>query len=461
MVNLKKIWNRIEDFLHSPRQLESMAEARISFFYKPKKDEDKLAEMISRLAKSEKESILFFSNMCEVAMRLRLFYLEKKKVSKSYEVSRLMANSLCDALERVNSGNLALSDTDKHRLEAFVKYWEDISSIGSSIKSTLIEDEIKEITEFYIREGRLDEGISDLKAILEEKRKTGNKTEIVVTLRAMADFMRKKRDLEGALKYYQEAVNIDPRAWFDVGFILGEMQKYVESLEAYENFLEEVPKNVYALNNAGWTLENLQEFSKSLKYYEKALTYDPTLVSSWLGKGRILLEQGSFDQAIKANEKVLEIDPDNQRALTNLTAIYNDVLKDYEKAVYYAEKSFDKNPKDLISRSNLVESLITARRYKEARSHANNVLKLDYDPSRRLAMYFMISLSYFLEGKIKEGTKCLDTFMDYRTSLPENFKNNWVYKGISNFLAESDIQEDYKTKLFGAINSIEHACMPA
>jgi len=437
-----------------------MAEAAtFTRFYKPKDDENKLVEMTSKLAKSEGEKSQFFVDMTSAAMRLRLFYSKKKKSSEAEELSRSMAITLRNALERANSGKLNLVDADKSRIEVLAKYWEDVASIESAVKSTLLESEMKEEAESYIREGRPDEAIRDLQEILEEKKKTGDTAEIVATLREIAVVLRKKGDLEGALKYCRKAANIDPLAWFDVGFILGDMQHYEDSIKAYKRYLKEIPENIFAWNNIAWAYENLQDFSKSLKAYEKALALNPRLVRSLVGKSTVLWKQGKVKQAINVSEDVLAIEPNNQLMLTHLTAFYNDTLHDYEKALYYAEKALEQNPNDLISKSNLAEILITAGRYKKARFHAEEVLKLEKNPSRRLAMYFTVSSSYFFEGKVKEGIECLEALMNYRASLPQNFTNDWAYKGISNFIAESDIQEDYKAKLFEARNRIgEHAC---
>lgn len=456
MVDLKKALETLRNFVYSSRVLEAMAEAVISTrLYKPKKDEIKLVEMASQLAKSEGEKSQFFVDMTSVAMRLRLFYSKKKKSSKAEELSRSMAITLRNALERASSGKLNLVDADKSRIEALAKYWEDVASIESTVKSILLESEMKEKAESYIREGRPDEAIRDLQEILEEKKKTGDTAEIVTTLREIALVLRKKGDLEGALKYCQKAANLDPLAWFDVGFVLSNMQHYEDSIKAYKKFLKESPENAFAWNNIAWAYENLQDFSKSLKGYEKALALDPRLVQSMLGKSRILWKQGKVKQAINVSEEVLAIDPNNQLVLTNLTAFYNDTLLDYEKAAYYAEKALEQNPNDLIPRSNLAEVLITAGHYKKARFHAEEVLKLEKNPSRRLAMYFTVSSSYFFEGKVKEGIEYLEALMSYRASLPQNFTNDWAYKGISNFIAKSDIPEDYKTKLFEARNRID------
>lgn len=454
MVRLRKIGESLRDYFFHPRTLERDAKAAIeTSLYSPTKDEARIVKITSELEKSERRVSELLLEMTKVAMRLHLFY-SKKRSSKAEELSLSMANTLRNTLERARSGKLNLVRREKSLVKAIAEYWDSAASIARSVKSTKQETASKEKVESYIREGRHEEALTDLQTVLEAQRKASDKAGMAATLRNIAEVMRKKGDLEGSLDYFQKAANIDSRAWFDVGLILGEMNRFKESITAYEKYLKNVPQSAPAWNNMGWTYENLQNFSKALECYEKALTFDKQFISSWIGKSWILWKQGKLEQAINGYEEILKIDPANQPVLINLTALYNDGLHEYEKAVEYAQRALSVNPSDLSARSNLAEALVPASRYKEARNHAKKILQLDDDPSRKLAMYFTISSSYFLEGKVKEGTEYLNTLMGYRASLPQTFTNHWVYDGISNLITGSSIQEDYRTKLLEAIRSI-------
>lgn len=459
---MAKLRNTIESFLgslHHPRAIERAAKAAIrSRLYSPAKDEVKLGEIISRLAKNEEEIAERLVDMTEVAMRLHAFYYSKKEISKTEQLSRKMFHAVGDVLERNKSGDISLADEDKLRTETLTRFWEGIAKAdvhAVNFAKQEKEHALKEKAEAHIREGKYDEAIKVLQVMVEEKGKTKDIPAMVATLRNIADVMRKKGDSKGSLDYSQKAAEIDPSAWFDVGFILGETKQYRKSIAAYNRLLRKAPNNANAWNNKGWAYENLLDFSRALKCYEKALTFNSRLVRSWEGKGLMLWKLGHLEQASNSFEEALKIEPSNQYVLINLTALYNDGLKNYKKAFDYARLALDVNPYDPIARSNLAEILVLAHRYKEARDHAKKVLESDNDASRKIAMYFTISLCYFFEGNIKEGTKYLKAVKDYRRSLQPTFTNEWSYDGISDFITNSDIPKDCKTNLLETIDSMD------
>jgi len=421
-----------------------------SRLYSPKRAEIKLAKITSKLAKSESEIPELSVDMTEIAMQLHSFYDSRMERLKAEKLSRKMFQTLTNILKRAGSGKINLTGRNKSRVGALAGYWKDVAREDAQARESIL----KEKAQAYIDKGNYDEACKVFQTVLKAKKKINDQAGIAATFRDIAEVMKLKGNTKEALSYFRKAAAINPLAWFDVGFVLGEIQQYKKSITAYNKFLKIVPDDASAWNNKGWAYENLSNFPKALKCYERALTSNPQLVVSWMGKGLMLWRLGRPIQATDAFEEVLKIDPDNQNVLTNLTALYNDSLKNYEKAAYYAQKAFDVNPNDLGAHSNLAESLVSAGRYKEARNHANTVLKIDYNPNHKLAMYFAISSSYFLESNIKEGTKYLKNLEEYRSSLPSTFMNEWNYDGITNLLSKSNIPDNYKTKLFKAINTL-------
>lgn len=429
----------------------------MSRLYRPAIDEAELDEIANKLEKRKERIAKLSLDMTEVAIRLHSFYSSKKEISKAEELSRRALNTIRSSLERERSDNISLTDRDTLRLEALVKYWEGIAKASKHAVSSAKQEReraLKEKAEAHMRAGQYDEAIKVLQIMIDAERKANDAPAMAATLRNIAEVMRKKGDSEGSLDYFQRAAEIEPHAWFDVGFMLGEMRQFEKSIAAYDKLLEKVPDNANAWNNKGWAYENLLDFPKALKCYKKALTLNDRLAKSWEGQGSALWRLGRLEQAANSFEMALGIEPNNQYTLINLTALYNDGLKDYAKAVHYAQRALDANPLDLSARSNLAEILVSARRYEEARDHAKKVLESDDNPSRKIAMYFTIASSYFLEGNMNEGAKYLKTLKDYRESLQSAFTSEWSYEGISNLIANSNIPEDHKTNLLKAAPSI-------
>jgi len=314
-------------------------------------------------------------------------------------------------------------------------------------------------SECLIVAGKYDEAIDDLQISLKTKKAEDDQSGTVATLRDIARIMEEKGDLDESLEYLKLVAKIDPLAWSEVGLLLSKMNLHKKSISAYKKFLKKAPENADALYNIGWAYEQRKYFSKALEYYDLAVKSNPDFALALSGKGTILHWLGKNEEAAKAFEESLAIEPRNLLVLKNLTAIYYDFFYDYKGALSYAQRALNIDPKDISAKSNLAEILLPANRYKEARDYAKQVLELDdATPNHRIAMYFVISTSYFLEGRVQEGNRNLEILTNYLKSLPKTFTINWGYEGISKVIAESNsIQENYKTKLLQTIRSLPHA----
>jgi tetratricopeptide (TPR) repeat protein len=409
---------------------------------------------MSKLANSKGKVSTLLMNMMEVGVRLHFYYNNKKDISRAEELSLSISNSLSAAQKRASSGELELEEVESTRLEFIAKYWQSEAFRDGAVKLAKQEEILREKVNSNVRDGKFDEAISDLQMILKIKEKSEGATEIVETLREIANVMGKKGDLKGALEYYLKAARTDPYSWFDVGYTLGEMQQYRQSVEAYQRFLKKESKSPSAWNNIGWAYQNLQDFPNALESYRNALELDSQFLSAHMGKSWILMQEGKAEQAINAYEEALKVDPKNQSALIALTGLYNDGMQNYEKAAYYAQRAYDVNPSDPSTATNLAESLVTVGRYEEARDQAKKALRLTDNPSGKLAMYLTIAASYFLQEKTSDGNQQLNELKEYLASLPPTFTNEWTYNGITNIINRSGIPDDAKAKLLEAIKSI-------
>jgi tetratricopeptide (TPR) repeat protein len=134
-------------------------------------------------------------------------------------------------------------------------------------------------------------------------------------------------------------------------------------------------------NNLGRAYFNKGEYAKAKEMYEKALEVDPTMYQAWYNLGNLYLQLAYFDKALSAYERTLAINKYFVPAYHNIAVVYDrqgkqaeaidflervsrevfpippmgiwyDLavfsLKDgqKEKAHYYFNKVFEKNPDD-------------------------------------------------------------------------------------------------------------------
>ncbi|UXM84991.1 tetratricopeptide repeat protein [Methanococcus aeolicus] len=85
-------------------------------------------------------------------------------------------------------------------------------------------------------------------------------------------------DYKTALKYYNEALKIDPNItsiWNNKGNSLYYLGRYSESIECYNKALQLDPNNTIIWCNKGNSLYKLNKYTEAIKCYDKALKIDP------------------------------------------------------------------------------------------------------------------------------------------------------------------------------------------
>jgi tetratricopeptide (TPR) repeat protein len=191
-------------------------------------------------------------------------------------------------------------------------------------------------------------------------------------------------DLEGAIAVLKKVLEIDPKshlAWYNLGYALNDLTRYIEAIEAYETALKidpkdpidpKYPRTWLGLGNALRGLERYTEAEVALK---QALEIDPKYHIAWSNLGNILKYLGRYKEAIAAFEKALEIDPKYHAAWNGLGATLNDLGGD-KKAIAAFEKALEIDPKSHITWSNLGTTLTNFGQYSEAIAAFDRALEI-------------------------------------------------------------------------------------
>ncbi len=134
-----------------------------------------------------------------------------------------------------------------------------------------------------------------------------------------------KGDYEKALEAYEKATEIDPdyaEAWYNMGAILGNLDRYEESLKAFERAIKLNPNDAMAINKKGAILVTLGRYKDALKATDKSLKLNPEDTVALFYKGIALAKLGRYDKALAAYDKVLELNPDDAMAWYNKACTY-------------------------------------------------------------------------------------------------------------------------------------------
>jgi len=138
-----------------------------------------------------------------------------------------------------------------------------------------------------------------------------------------------------ALKYYQT-----PQLWNCKALTLYSLERYDESVLAYERAIEIAPENVWLWNNRGETYTRLNQFDRAIFDFEKAIELAPAQsFVSWNNVGKLYYQQKEYGQAIDAYEQALAVKPDYLPALIGLgnaqkaSQLYNAAAESYDQAI--------------------------------------------------------------------------------------------------------------------------------
>ena len=156
-----------------------------------------------------------------------------------------------------------------------------------------------------------------------------------------------------ALKYDSK----NKRGLYGLSLIYGYQKEYNKSIDVLNKLVEIYPEYEDAYFGLGWAYDRLENYKTSIKYYKKVVELNPKRVDAWI----------------------------------NLSYVSELGLKDYEKAIYYADKALDLNENSLYANSNKAYALVQLKRYDEAMEYIEYELYLNENHSR----------AYFQRGQVK------------------------------------------------------------
>ncbi|MDO8651754.1 MAG: tetratricopeptide repeat protein [Undibacterium sp.] len=152
--------------------------------------------------------------------------------------------------------------------------------------------------------------------------------------------------LDAAQKVLQKAEAIDPklaRTFLSMAKLLGRKGD-IEGALKYENrVLELEPTNVHAWSGKGYALMKLNKLPEAIEALETAVRLDPELNNAWINLGEAQMRKQNFGRAIQALEKAIGLAPAAMDARLYLAQSYLSVrlpLKSREQA----QKLLDKQP---------------------------------------------------------------------------------------------------------------------
>ena len=123
-----------------------------------------------------------------------------------------------------------------------------------------------------------------------------------------------------ALDAFDEALQQNPKdaeAWYNKGLALVNLGRHEDALHAYDESLKINPKSAEAWNNKGGVLAILGRCEEALRAYDECLKLDPKHTSAWCGRGAVLAWFGRNEDALRDFDEALKLNPKSAEAWYN------------------------------------------------------------------------------------------------------------------------------------------------
>lgn len=119
------------------------------------------------------------------------------------------------------------------------------------------------------------------------------------------------------------------------------------------------------------------EYEKAVKAYSEYIHLNPEHIKSIYNRGRAYEELGQYDKAMKDFQHVLKREPKNVRALVSVANDFYVRKKDYENAIFYADKALEIDEKNALAYTLRGRSQQKLGQINEALSSYNNAISVD------------------------------------------------------------------------------------
>ncbi len=118
----------------------------------------------------------------------------------------------------------------------------------------------------------------------------------------------------------------DGNAWYEMGRIKYQENRFAEAVNAFQNALQRIPKLVKAENNLGLAYEGLNEPDKAIAAYQQAITWQAGLTQKseqpLLNLGSLYLDQGRITEALPLLIEAETIVPGDGKIHATLGKLY-------------------------------------------------------------------------------------------------------------------------------------------
>jgi len=218
---------------------------------------------------------------------------------------------------------------------------------------------------------------------------------------------------EAFYRLYLDKEPYSESGWYSLGVVLSGMEKFKESIEAYDFAHAINDKNTATLFNKANILFLLKQFQDSANIYSELLELEPENINGLLYIAECYEELGNFDEAERYLREARLVKPDSAEAFygMGLLLLKKSNVRESRKYIRKAISLDNENPEFWFA---LSRSFQLDKRYESARNAIKKTLELD-----PFSQDYWIEKAYLesLNGKLKSAIGTLKKSFSF---IPES-----------------------------------------
>jgi serine/threonine-protein kinase len=195
----------------------------------------------------------------------------------------------------------------------------------------------------------------------------------------LGDALRRKNQFGEAVRYYQAALSVRPRAavvYINLGLTLALSGRPEEAIDHLQQAIRIDPQSSAAHNNLANVLQRQGRLAEAIDHYREALRIDPGSAGAFNNLGTALKQMGRPLEGMQQYRQALRIDPTFALAHRNLgSALY--ALGQVDEAIDHFRQYLRSNARDIGVLNNLALALQSKGRTDEASGLLRRALQVD------------------------------------------------------------------------------------
>lgn len=308
----------------------------------------------------------------------------------------------------------------------------------------------------YYKMGKIDKAIKNFKnAIAVSVKKKG------FYYSMLGNCYIKQGKYDEAIKMFQKVLDERPwdkRVYADIArayYKAGNKAKGDEyrSLagDAWFSFKEEPQKKKYK-RSEGWKYYKSKDYEKAIKVFKDDITKNPNNPDPYIGLVYTYNKKGDLNTALKYANKAVEKAKDYSRAYS-ARAFIQEKLKNIDKAIKDYKKALKLDETDNFSRERIAKLLYKKRKYKDAATHIEEIIKTEPDN-----VYFLKLLGncYINLKKYKDAMEIFKKALKIATTRDKRYiKKRFAYAGYKyGLILEKEGKKTESQRIFKEVAEI-------